>query len=75
MTIDERLEWEVSCQLAEIFPTYCNYLPHSFFRDVIDDVKAASAYPEDFDGVDISLAIQRVIVNDVYKARGIDDEV
>lgn len=75
MTIDELLKWHVDRYLAEIFPTYHRELPQSFITDVIEDVKVSSAYPEDFCDDDVSLAIQRVIINDTYKARGIDNEV
>ena len=52
-------------ELQRMFPSYHNSIPESFLELVIEDVYSASAWQEEggSSGDDISLAIQRQILN------------
>ena len=52
-------------ELRRMFPSYHNSIPENFLELVIEDVYSASAWQEEgkYSGDDISLAIQRLVLN------------
>ena len=59
------IQSDLENELQRMFPSYHNSIPESFLELVIEDVYSASAWQEEgrFSGDDVSLAIQRQILN------------
>lgn len=65
MELKKVIQPDLENELQRMFPSYHNSIPESLLELVIEDVYSASAWQEEgrYSGDDISLAIQRRVLN------------